>query len=113
MPPVFLYHCADGSVEEILMKGMPLGAMKNFPYAVHTTDLHQGDTLVLLTDGLPEQKNGSGEMFDYSRVRDVLTATGALPPKDIIDALVREGDSWMAGISQDDDITIMAIKMKE
>ena len=94
------------------MKGMPLGAMKNFPYAVHNTELQQGDTLVLLTDGLPEQKNGSGEMFDYSRVKSALTASGALPPKDIIDTLVRAGDSWMAGISQDDDITIMAIKMK-
>jgi ligand-binding sensor domain-containing protein/serine phosphatase RsbU (regulator of sigma subunit) len=112
MPPVFLYHCADGSVEEILMKGMPLGAMKNFPYAVHTTELQQGDTLVLLTDGLPEQKNGTGEMFDYSRVRSVLAASGALPPKEIIDTLVREGDAWMAGVAQDDDITIMAITMK-
>jgi ligand-binding sensor domain-containing protein/serine phosphatase RsbU (regulator of sigma subunit) len=112
MPPVFLYRCADGTVEEILMKGMPLGAMKNFPYAVHDTELRPGDTMVLLTDGLPEQKNGAGEMFDYGRVKDVITATGARPPKDIIDALAREGDTWMAGISQDDDITIMAIKMK-
>jgi ligand-binding sensor domain-containing protein/serine phosphatase RsbU (regulator of sigma subunit) len=113
MPPVFLYHCEDGSVEEILMKGMPLGAMKNFPYVVHSMELKRGDTMVLLTDGLPEQKNASGEMFDYGRVRNVLTTTGAQPPKDIIDALAREGDSWMAGIPQDDDITIMAITMKE
>ena len=112
MPPVFLFRCADRSVEEILMKGMPLGAMKNFPYAVHKQELQPGDTLVLLTDGLPEQKNGGGEMFDYARVRNVVSATGEQPPKDIIDALVREGDSWMAGVAQDDDITIMAIKMK-
>jgi serine phosphatase RsbU (regulator of sigma subunit) len=69
MPPVFLFRRKDSSIEEIFLKGMPLGAMKNFPYALHETELESGDTLLLLSDGLPEQKNSAGEMFDYARVQ--------------------------------------------
>jgi serine phosphatase RsbU (regulator of sigma subunit) len=64
MPPIFLYRKQSGVVEEIMLKGMPLGAMKNFPYTLHETELKSGDTILLLSDGLPEQKNVQGAMFD-------------------------------------------------
>jgi ligand-binding sensor domain-containing protein/serine phosphatase RsbU (regulator of sigma subunit) len=110
MPPVYLYRSADGSVEEILLKGMPLGAMKNFPYALHEAELQQGDLLLLLTDGLPEQKNRDEEMFDYARVQQILRDTGACAPEAVVKRLVEAGESWMDGAVQDDDITLMVIK---
>jgi ligand-binding sensor domain-containing protein/serine phosphatase RsbU (regulator of sigma subunit) len=113
MPPVYLYRKIDGSVEEILLKGMPLGAMKNFPYALHETELKSGDLLLLLTDGLPEQKNTAAEMFDYARVQQVVQQAGAGTPADIIAHLAKAGEAWMSGAIQDDDITMMVIKRKE
>ncbi len=110
MPPVYLYRNADGSVEEILLKGMPLGAMKNFPYSLHEAELQPGDTLLLLTDGLPEQKNREEEMFDYARVQQILRDSGAETPEEIVERLVHAGESWMDGAVQDDDITLMVIK---
>ncbi len=112
MPPVFVYRKSSGSVEEILLNGMPLGAMKNFPYTFHETTLDAGDTLLLLTDGLPEQKNKSDEMFDYARVQSTFAQIGQDAPDDIISRLVKEGDAWMDGVSQDDDITFMVIRRK-
>ena len=113
MPPVYLYRKADGTVEEVLLKGMPLGAMKNFPYALHEAELQQGDTLLLLTDGLPEQKNADEEMFDYVRVQNAFAEVGAQMPDEIIAHLARMGESWMGRAVQDDDITMMVIKKKE
>ena len=113
MPPVYLYRKSEASVKEILLKGMPLGAMKTFPYALHETELESGDTLLLLTDGLPEQKNGHEEMFDYRRVEQAFAELGTAPPNDTIKKLVEAGESWMEGVVQDDDITIMVIKKKE
>jgi sigma-B regulation protein RsbU (phosphoserine phosphatase) len=112
MPPVYLYRKADGTVEEVLLKGMPLGAMKNFPYALHEAELEQGDTLLLLTDGLPEQKNADEEMFDYARVQNALAEVGTQEPDEIIAHLVRIGESWMGRAVQDDDITMMVIRKK-
>ena len=113
MPPLFLYRQNDGSVEEILLKGMPLGAMKNFPYVLHEEDLHPGDTVLLLTDGLPEQKDSAGEMFDYARVRSAFADVGRRSTQEIIARLVQEAERWLNGASPDDDITMLVIKKRE
>lgn len=113
MPPLFIHRSRDGSVAEILLKGMPLGAMKNFPYTVHEETLDPGDTLLLVTDGLPEQKDPSGEMLDYDRVRSGFLGAANRPAEEIIKSLVGAGDAWMNGAAQDDDITIMVIRMKQ
>ena len=41
-------------IEEYKMKGMPLGAFDAFPYKTIETELDFGDTVLLLSDGLPE-----------------------------------------------------------
>jgi serine phosphatase RsbU (regulator of sigma subunit)/ligand-binding sensor domain-containing protein len=112
MPPAFLYRNATGEMEEIFLKGMPLGAMKNFPYALHEMSMERGDTLLFLTDGLPEQKNASGEMFDYARVQNAFAASIAGTPEEIIAGLVSAGEEWMTGVTQDDDITLLVIRKK-
>ena len=112
MPPVFLYHAQDQSVEEILLKGMPLGAMKNFPYGLYTGVLDVGDVLLLLSDGLPEQKNAAGELFDYARVENTFKACATMLPEEVIQHLVRAGESWMTGATQEDDLTMMVVRRK-
>ncbi len=112
MPPLFLYRQNDGSVEEILLKGMPLGAMKSFPYALHEEDLGPGDAVLLLTDGLPEQKDSAGEMFDYARVQSAFADVGSQSTQEIIGRLVQEAELWLNGASPDDDITMLVIKKK-
>lgn len=110
MPPAFLYRRATGTMEEILLTGVPLGAMKSFPYVLHETTLDPGDTLLFLTDGLPEQKNRVGEMFDYARVQETFLGSISSTPDAIIAELVQAGDRWMEGVPQDDDMTLLVIR---
>ncbi len=112
MPPIYLHRKASKTVEEIMLKGMPLGAMKNFPYTLHEAELQIGDTVLLVTDGLPEQKNLAGEMFDYSRVQKAFGEVGDSTPDQIIRHLMSHGESWMNGAQQDDDITMLVIRHK-
>ena len=112
MPPVYVYRNKTRELEEIMLKGMPLGAMKHFPYVVHQMGLQAGDTMLLLTDGLPEQKNARGEMFDYARVQDKFKEVGNCSPGEIVQHLVKYGEEWMDGAAQDDDITLLVIRMK-
>jgi serine phosphatase RsbU (regulator of sigma subunit) len=113
MPPAYLYKKRLGTVEEILLKGMPLGAMNNFPYALYETKMEREDVLLLITDGLPEQKNVREEMFDYARVEKAFAELGSASPNDAIAQLMKTGDAWMEGVVQEDDITFMVIKKKE
>jgi len=110
MPPAYLHRKADGSIEEILLKAVPLGAMKSFPYSLYETAMEDGDTLLLITDGLPEQKNAAADMFDYARIIDCFR--GGIPetPEEIIRRLVAEGETWMEGVVQEDDITLMVVR---
>jgi len=86
--------------------------MRNASYNTVERELKIGDTILLLTDGLPEQMNANEEMFDYSRVKQHFGETIDNPPNTIIEKLVEAGDNWMNGRSQDDDITFVVIKVK-
>lgn len=112
MPPVYYHDSGSDEIEEIVIQGMPLGAMKNFPYRVFEKEIKSGDTILLLSDGLPEQMNSKEEMFDYERVRTSFLSSIKESPADIINNLVKAGDDWMNGTIQQDDITLTVIKVK-
>lgn len=112
MPPVYYYNRLTKNIEEILIQGMPLGAMKKSSYQMMEKELSSGDVLLLLTDGLPEQMNSNEEMFDYSRVKEHFKEFAENEPDVIIEKLVATGDAWMGNAKQIDDITMIVIKVK-
>ena len=112
MPPIYYHHKDTNQVEELIIQGMPLGAMRNASYKIVEKEIKTGDTILLLTDGLPEQMNGSEEMFDYSRVKNSFNEIVENSPNTIIEKLVEAGDKWMNGRVQDDDITFVVIRIK-
>jgi serine phosphatase RsbU (regulator of sigma subunit) len=113
MPPVYIYRAATGSVDEIRIKGMPLGSFSDFPYEQREVTLSTGDTVLFMTDGLPELFNDKKEIFDYPRVEQILSKTGTEEPEEIIQQLVRAGESWLNGEPQEDDITFVVFKVKK
>lgn len=112
MPPAYLYKDKTGSVDEILIPGLPLGSMKKADFDLHSFPLDSNDVLVLISDGLPECVNHEGEMLDYDPIKDCIELNGDKSAKDIIDALIDLGDKWMSGLTNDDDITLVVIKRK-
>ncbi len=112
MPPIYYHHKKTNQLEEISIQGTPLGAMRNAKYQTAEKELKSGDTLLLLTDGLPEQMNSKDEMFDYDRVKEHYTDIIENTPTKIIEKLVEAGDNWMNGKSQDDDISFVVIRVK-
>ncbi|MFI5405953.1 MAG: two-component regulator propeller domain-containing protein [Nitrososphaerales archaeon] len=111
MPPIYYHNKKTNQVEEIIIQGMPLGAMRNASYNVIEKEIKSGDTILLLTDGLPEQMNGNEEMFNYSRVKTSFKDVVSNSPDEIINKLVIAGDDWMNGRLQDDDITFVVLRV--
>ena len=112
MPPVYYFNQEKQEVEEITIQGMPLGAMRRFSYKVVEKEIKSGDTLLLLSDGLPEQMNLNEEMFGYPRVKDSFKDFAKGSPENIIQNLVKAGEGWMDGAVQQDDISFVVIKIK-
>ncbi|HEX5084786.1 MAG TPA: SpoIIE family protein phosphatase, partial [Blastocatellia bacterium] len=94
MPPALIYRAQTGSVEEVMIKAMPLGSISNYPYRELEITLGCGDVVVLMSDGLPERFNREGEMFDYSRTMQTLVEAAAHSPREIIEHLAGAGENW-------------------
>ena len=112
MPPLFIYRKSSKLVEEIQLNGMPLGAVKNYPYEIKETEILTGDTILLLSDGLPELKNESGEQYNYTRVNNAFELVAEKRPEEIISYLKEEGSRWVNDKDPDDDVTFVLIKVK-
>jgi serine phosphatase RsbU (regulator of sigma subunit) len=112
MPPVFIYKREDQIIEEHVMKGMPLGTFKNFPYNLVKSELSQGDTILLMSDGFPELFNDKKEMYGYKRARNLFEELAVESPEVIISKLKTAGSEWINDNDPDDDVTFVVIKVK-
>jgi len=51
---------------------LPLGVRREVAYASRTVEMHDGEGLLLLTDGLPEARDASGEPIGYEAFESML-----------------------------------------
>ena len=77
--------------------GLPLGLVPDVKYAETTLQFAPGDTLILLTDGVVEARNATGELFGFDRTRAISTQ----PAQSIARAASTFG--------QEDDITVLTL----
>jgi serine phosphatase RsbU (regulator of sigma subunit) len=112
MPPLFIYRKQSNMVEEIMINGMPLGAMKNFPYEIKELEISSGDTILLLSDGLPELKNLKNEQYSYNKVKEEFRSSAEKSPDEIVEHLKNSASQWSKGTEPDDDVTFVVIKVK-
>jgi serine phosphatase RsbU (regulator of sigma subunit) len=80
LPPVLVYRQKIRSVEEFLIKGLPLGGYRGFTYHQRKTELFPGDTILMMTDGYPELFNKDLESLDFDRVKDIFAEIAELSP---------------------------------
>ena len=112
MPPYFLYRASSKSTEEIQLSGIPLGSFKDVEYDQTTIGFNTGDILVIISDGLPEAPNLEGQLFDYSKLQNLINSYGDETAQGVIDKLMIEADTWLSGKHNPDDITLVVIKHK-
>lgn len=111
MPAVLIYRAETNTVEEIALRGMPLGSIKNYVYKQQTTTLKIGDIVVLLSDGFPERFNPSGEILGFEKAGEILAHSGSLSAQQLINKFIQIGDEWGDTKPQDDDVTFVVLKI--
>ncbi len=110
MPFTLWYHAASAQVEEVELRGMPLGSALDFPYQTLELQLHPGDALLFMSDGFPELFNPESEILGYDRARTLFEAVATRPAKDIIAHLLEVGQAWSHNQPPNDDITFVVIR---
>lgn len=86
------------SQEIFLPGGLPLGAIPDVSYEEVRLYLHPGDRLLLMSDGVVEARQPSGELFGFERVHNLSNQTAFY----IADAAKSFG--------QEDDITVLTVR---
>ena len=112
IPPLLLYKKLEDKLEYVVLKGMPLGTKKGFPYKEVEFNLSPGDTVILMSDGFPELFNENDEMFGYDNIFESVKDAVKGTPNGIIECLKESIDKWSNGTPVRDDITFVVIKMK-
>jgi serine phosphatase RsbU (regulator of sigma subunit) len=112
MPPILIHRGKTNKVEELVMKGMPLGAHRDFDYQHKKTKITAGDTILLMTDGFAELFNKKKEMLDSQRVKENFKKVAVKSAKEIIAELIKVGEAWRQGEPPSDDYTFVVLKVK-
>lgn len=110
--PAILYHIENESIEELKTVGTLLGVFDSniSEYKTGSTQLKQGDRIILFTDGIIEARNKSNELYNLSRLKDYILKHGNMPPKEFINALIENLENFCEGREQTDDRAIFCIE---
>ena len=84
--------------EEPVHAGIPLGISPDVQYSESTFQLHPADQLTLITDGVVEAQNASGELFGFERTAAISGNTA--------DQIAKAAEHF----GQEDDITVLTIQ---
>ena len=105
----------DGTVEQLVSKGMPLGMMAGISYQEIEYPLQSGDVVVLMTDGIIEAKDSSGtEYQDTGRLRQVIGKfTSDTSAEAMVSALIDDATTFGTDMiaEEEDDITVVVAKV--
>ncbi len=112
MPPLLVYRSSTRTVEDIVLKGMPLGSYIKFPYKQLDIPFAPGDTAFFMSDGLLDLLSPGGEMFQLDRVRKIFAEAGGRSPSEIITHIRKGGIAWRAGRPLKDDVTLLVLQRK-
>ncbi len=102
---------ADGSFEDFSEVHLPIGAsprLRKLKLANYGID--DNETVIFYTDGLVEVTNSDNEMYGYDRLKEHLLSLKDLSAAEILDALVKRYDEFLAGAEPDDDLTVIVLK---
>jgi phosphoserine phosphatase RsbU/P len=115
-PPLLLWRARTREVIERMENGLMLGPFPAATYTTLTLSLEKGDRVVLITDGIIESRDLTGNEFGMHRLRETLESKHDLPANRFADALLSNVSSWSEGAMgacQSDDITLLVIDFQK
>ena len=115
--PTLWYKASERTAEFISMEGLGLGIVRNLTYKNHvhekTFNYQPGDILVLLTDGILEGRNDTGEQFGYERIKKIVEEHPQKSPIDLQQVLIDSLHLFVGGDGMiDDDYSLLVVKFK-
>jgi len=108
--PAYLFRSATGKIEELSSGGLILGAFAFVSYQSCPLHLHQGDILVVYSDGLTEAQNQQEEMFGEERLLKIIQQEAPSGSHAFQQKFLKAIEEFTQGMPQTDDITFLVVE---
>jgi sigma-B regulation protein RsbU (phosphoserine phosphatase) len=108
--PTYVFRAATGEIEELHSNNIIVGAFAFATYEPANLKLNPGDVLLAYSDGLTEAENPHGEMLGEEGVKAVIRSEATAGAKQLEQKLLDTIQSFTAGRSQTDDITLILVE---
>lgn len=112
LPPALIYRKNSGTIEEVSLKGLPLGFVSSNNYKKINIDLNKGDLILFMTDGFTELFNSKKEMLGIGKIKNALCEAADEKTSYVIDYLNKTAENWQDGSPLADDMTLLTFKIK-
>ncbi len=112
LPPALIYRAENRKVEEVSLKGFPLGCVAKYSYKQSCIPLNIGDTVMFMTDGFPELFNSNKQLLGFQNIKKAFSEAINKAPKQIVHYLNEYIDSWRNNFPLQDDLTFIVFKVK-
>lgn len=110
--PPLIVRAKSGTISSEQRGEMPLGLMPYTQYTQYTLDIHSGDLLVCMSDGIVEAEDASGNTIDPLLVNTILSEARHRSVADIVEHLVAAVDAYAGQENQFDDMTLVALRVE-
>jgi sigma-B regulation protein RsbU (phosphoserine phosphatase) len=111
--PAMIYDSRTGSFTELTGEGVALGVLGDWEHDTSTASIRPGQIIYIGTDGIPESRNSNGESYGRKRLYQTIQKHAAEPAKKIVDAILKDIERYRGGFEQEDDITLVIIKVTD
>jgi len=112
--PAILYDPRTDSFSELAGGGIPLGIEPSWRYTESgPLALEQGQIIVIGTDGIWEARNVQRKFFGKDALREIIHQNADRPAQDISDAITAALSTFRQESPQEDDVTLIVIKVTE
>ena len=108
--PAYLFHAAEGEVEELHSGGLILGSFDFASYQSQPLELKPGDVLLVYSDGLTEAQNPEGEMFQEQRLLRLIRSNGSRGAAFLKQKILESLAEFTEGMAQTDDVTFLLVE---
>jgi serine phosphatase RsbU (regulator of sigma subunit) len=108
--PAYLFRSATGKIEVLSSGNLILGAFAPVSYQSSPLHLHQGDILVVYSDGLTEAQNQRKEMFGEERLLEIIEREAPSGSHAFQQRFLEAVEEFTQGMPQADDITFLVVE---
>jgi sigma-B regulation protein RsbU (phosphoserine phosphatase) len=104
--------CRAGQILQPHAAGVPVGLLEGVDYDETHFEAQPGDVVVLVSDGVQDQMNPSGEEYGRRRLRRFLEASCEARAQEIADGMIDDLELFREGRAVHDDQTVIVLKVE-